>query len=253
MNFRKSFTFASRLSFINLLIYVALIALPANQCLSQESVRYSVRNWLEDIQSQNSFTQMNAAYGAIDFDTDPHNSASVLISALKHPDANVRRYVVNALAELPIKPETIVPVLVEALRDKDEQVRDHAVIALAKVGSPAVPALVEALNQVSVSVDPSKRIGKDGQTDVRLSDLASVALWKSEASIVDELFNLYRKHLELQSKPSNRHNRELSNSNYLKENIALIIGKRGASAVPELIPDLKDKNTAVRSLALASL
>ena len=86
-----------------------------------------------------------------------------------------------------------------------------------------------------------------------MSDLASVALWKSEASIVVELFNLYRKHLELQSKPSNRRNRELSNSNYLKENIALIIGKRGASAVPELIPDLKDNNTAVRSLALASL
>ena len=237
----------------NILVYVALIALPASQGLSQESVRYSVKSWLEALQSHNLFTQMNVAYGAIDFDTNPQNSASVLISALKLPDANVRRYVVNALAELPIKPETVVPVLVEALRDKDEQVREHAVIALAKVGSPAVPALVKALKQVSVGVDASKRIGKDGQTDVRLSDLASVALWKSEASIVVELFNLYRKNLEHQSKPSNRYNRELSNSNYLKENIALIIGKRGASAVPELIPDLKDKNTAVRSLALASL
>ena len=253
MDFRTSFTFASRLGFINLLIYVALIALPANQCLSQESVRYSVRNWLEALQSQNSFTRMNVAYGAIDFSSDPRNSASVLISALKHPDPNVRRYVVNALAELPIKPETVVPVLVEALRDKDEQVREHAVIALAKVGSPAIPALVEALKQVSVSVDPSKRIGKDRQTDVRLSDLASVALWKSEAPIVVELFNLYRKNLELQSKPSNRQNRELSNSRYLERNIVLIISKRGASAVPELIPALKDKNTAIRSLALASL
>jgi hypothetical protein len=100
---------------------------------------------------------MNVAYEEIDFDADPQYSASVLISALKLPDANVRRYVVNALAELPIKPETVVPVLVEALRDKDEQVREHAVIALAKVGSPAVPALVEAPPSASkVDASPNR-------------------------------------------------------------------------------------------------
>ena len=181
MVFRKVLTFTIRNSLVNLLLFVALITLTTNQCLSQESANYSVRNWLGALRSKDRFTRMNAAYESIDFDTDPQNSASILISALKHPEANVRRYAVNSLAEFPIKPESVVPVLVEALRDKDEQVREHAVIALAKLGSSAVPALVEALKQVSVSVDPSKLIGEYDQTDVRLSDLASIALWKIEA------------------------------------------------------------------------
>ena len=88
----RSVTFATSISLVNLLIYAALIALPANQCLSQESVHY-LRNWLEALQSKNRFTLMNVAYGSINFDIDPQNSASILISALKHPDANIRRYV----------------------------------------------------------------------------------------------------------------------------------------------------------------
>lgn len=254
MDFKTSFIYVVRLGFINLLVYVVLIAIPANQILSEESVRYSVKNWIEALQSQNLFTQMNVAYSEIDFDTDPENSTSLLISAMKHPDANVRRYVTNVLAELPIKSERVVPILMEALRDKDEQVREHAVIALAKVGSPAVPALIETFNQVPVIIDPSKHITDYIQTDVRLSDLASVALWKSNASVVVELFNIYRKNIEFQSSDSLVPEfSDPSDHKSLKKNIALIISKRGVSALSELLPFLKDKNPAVRSLALDTI
>ena len=253
MDIKSILNLTTRNNLVKLLTCIALVTIPAKQCLSQESSNYSLKNWLKTLESKNRYTSMNVAYESINFDADSQNSVQILISALKHPNPNVRRYVVNTFAELPIKPEPVVPVLVEALKDKNEQVREHAVIALAKLGSPAVPALTKALKKVSVSVDPSKRIGRYGQTDVRLSDLASIALWKSKAPIVNDLFNFYRNNLEIQPEISDNQNRKIFGSKYLRENITLIISKRGASAVGELIPILKDKNTALRSLALDSL
>lgn len=231
MEFKK----ISTLCFVVFSLYCSIFFWGSIPCVASDSREYSVTDWLEAVQSEDRFTRMNVAYAPIDLGANPQKSTKKLIAALKHPNADVRKYVVNVLAELPIKPEITVPVLSEALRDKNEHVRNHAVVALAKLGAPAVSVLVEALTQQSVSVDSSKRIGKDGQTDVRLSDLATIALWNSEAPVVDELFKLFRNEKSIFR---------------LEENIVLITSKLGAVAVPELLSFLKEEDTKIRSLAI---
>jgi HEAT repeat protein len=131
--------------------FFALLAmLSASPALCQKAADRTIPEWIELIKAKDRTTRMSSAYAPLKLEGDPKASISAIIECLKDHDAYVRRYAANALGELRAMPELVVAVLMDALRDKDEKVRKHAVIALAKLGSPAVPVLVEALKQESV-------------------------------------------------------------------------------------------------------
>jgi HEAT repeat protein len=233
------------------ILFVLLAMLPATPVLSQKAPDRTVTQWIKVIKSADRTVQLTEAYASLNLEDDPKASISALIACLRDENPYVRCSAVNALGELSVNPELTVPALIDALKDKDEQVRKHSVIALSKLGSPAVPFLIEALQQ-RVIVDPSKRIGKDGQTSLLLSDLATAALMRSEAHIVGALFSSFRKIAEGKRGLAAQKDGELTISS-LGRNIAFIFSRRGKADVAELIPLLDDQNADVRLLALDSL
>jgi HEAT repeat protein len=79
----------------------------------------------------------------------PHAQAEWLIPFLSDPAREVRQCAALGLA---IKPgENAVQPLVQALRDEDSMVSSLAVNALVKVGSAAVPSLIEVVKQARQS------------------------------------------------------------------------------------------------------
>jgi CubicO group peptidase (beta-lactamase class C family) len=77
------------------------------------------------------------------------------ISALRNPDADVRRNAAEALAGLGPRAVEAVPALVAALNDPDIGVRWHSAVALGTMGPGAVEPLVRALR----GADPMTRQG----------------------------------------------------------------------------------------------
>jgi HEAT repeat protein len=70
-----------------------------------------------------------------------------LVDRLKEKDPFVRVAAARALAALPPAPEITLPIWEKALKDADTTTVHHALDALASLGAPAVPKLVELLNQ----------------------------------------------------------------------------------------------------------
>jgi HEAT repeat protein len=81
-------------------------------------------------------------------DKELHRQATQqLVDRLKDQDPFVRVAAARALAALPPTPEITIPILEKALRNADTKTVHHALDALASLGAPAVPRLVELLNQ----------------------------------------------------------------------------------------------------------
>jgi HEAT repeat protein len=184
-----------KLTFAVLLFALVLGAQSAglNQAISP------LEDWLERLQSTDPAIQMAAAYDLPATVPVTEETVSKLVDALQHENAFIRRYSASALGEILQAPQLTVSALMKALTDEDEQVYNHAVIALAKVGEPAVPALLEALNQDSVVVDPEKYLGRHGQTNLRLSDLAITALIEMNAPVDSTLINYFQQQEILKS------------------------------------------------------
>jgi len=72
----------------------------------------------------------------------------ILLEALKHGDAHVRRGAAEALGHIAPKAVVAVPALIEALRDAS--IRREATEALQDLGASAVPALVEAFEDAGL-------------------------------------------------------------------------------------------------------
>lgn len=89
----------------------------------------------------------------------PHAQAEWLVPFLRDPAREVRQCAALGLA---LKPdESATKALVRALSDKDSMVGSLAVNALVKIGSPAVPALIDAV--------------KDGAQSARIHALRALA------------------------------------------------------------------------------
>jgi HEAT repeat protein len=74
----------------------------------------------------------------------------VLLEALKDDNREVQRAAVNALGEIGPDAKEAIPALAAILRDSDRQSPQHeARDALIAIGKPAVPALIDALNDSS--------------------------------------------------------------------------------------------------------
>src|SRR5262249_47339495 len=75
-------------------------------------------------------------------------ATSALIQSLKDPSALVRRWAIAALGAIGPKAPAAIPALIESLGDGDVKTRAVTAAALVKMGSRAVPRLLEALSHV---------------------------------------------------------------------------------------------------------
>jgi HEAT repeat protein len=147
------------------------LTMPALSQDPDRSEQSKVRPWLASLQDANVVKRIDAAHRLTALGKDSEAEVRLLVGALRHSDAFVRRNAAAALGEFPVKPAVSGPALVKALEDSDPQVRAHATVALIKAGQPVVPYLIAALKR-PVLVVGKERIGEDGQTTPRLSDYA---------------------------------------------------------------------------------
>ncbi len=104
-------------------------------------------------------------------------AVAALIEVLKNEDERVRRAAIKALANMGWEAKDAIPDLIEALKDKNEEVAMQALRALVMIGSLAVPALIEGLNEINEERFWEYALGTIavvGDTDtVKANDLAA--------------------------------------------------------------------------------
>ena len=76
---------------------------------------------------------------------DAQDATPAVIKALADPVGSVRRKAGFTLGRLGGKAEILIPPLVKALNDADDDVREAVVDTLTKIGEPAVPGLIGAV------------------------------------------------------------------------------------------------------------
>jgi len=103
-------------------------------------------DWLRDLDSPDAGLRVAAGYRWSRLPEDPGERLELLRRVLADDDRMARRGAVAALGELDVDPGVAVPLLVAALGDSEPLVAAHAAVALGKVGVPAVPALLAALD-----------------------------------------------------------------------------------------------------------
>lgn len=248
---------------IRAVAWVGLLALSGSPAHGSESAVpgdiLSHWNRLLDEQQRSSCTA--PVYMLRQENLDDEDVVVQLVRVLRHENPVLRRSAAAALGDTQSYSGMVVPALVACLRDTDERVREHATLALAKIGAPAVPHLVKLLREVSVSLDSSRRIGKDGQTDVRLSDLATIALARTHAPVVQPLVDEFRRLVQAEANAPRRTPSESEDEwgeerfslGYFYWSAVFIIGQNQGDAVADLIPLLSDEIPQVRSLALDAL
>jgi HEAT repeat protein len=93
-------------------------------------------------------------------------AVAALIRAVQDPDGDVQRAAVVALGRLALEPDATIPALVSALTeppaDQKRPLNFYAGAALARFGQPAVPHLIDALNNDNLHVRQGALLGVDG-------------------------------------------------------------------------------------------
>jgi HEAT repeat protein len=92
--------------------------------------------------------------------------------------------------------EKAIPTLAAALSDPDETVRWYAASALEKLGEPAVPALVAALDNEAAAATAIASLGRvgDSATLKALLDRLDAAKGETKAAIIWSVGELLRRH-----------------------------------------------------------
>jgi HEAT repeat protein len=111
----------------------------------------------------------------------PHSQAEWLVPFLNDPAREVRQCAVLGLAFKP--DESVIQPLVQALNDEDAMVGSLAVNALVKIGSAAVPVLIEVVKRRPELVEGSDSQGSDSQGSG--SQLARIHALRALAEIRD--------------------------------------------------------------------
>ncbi|MEK6235590.1 MAG: HEAT repeat domain-containing protein, partial [Planctomycetales bacterium] len=163
-----------------------------------------------------------------------------LTQALRSTDPNVRGYALATLGEFEGQAEAAIPRMAGLLQDENRYVRVEAAKALVKVGEPAVPALLSALNNGSATV-------KIGACEA-LGDLASsgpevlAALKTASASSSDTVRNAAFKAFGKMGPSALGTLFEMiaGPDEELQQAAADAVSQVGAEAVPELILRLQD-------------
>jgi HEAT repeat protein len=105
---------------------------------------------LEAIKDPNDNVRMRAAKALGGMGPKAKQAIPALIKALDDSFGRVRDAAADALGD--IGSEEAVPVLIEALKERDMFEVNRAAIALAKIGKPAIPALLDALDSYDANV-----------------------------------------------------------------------------------------------------
>lgn len=238
---------------------VLIFCVAALVLTTQWAQRHEISNWVDQLKDPAKRTAVAYIFG--NTDEDVRDAVKVLVDALKDDDPYVRRYVAAALGEIDAEYDLVVPSLIEALIDADEHVRNQAAYALAKIGTPAVPSLVDALQKSYISVGQSHSPEdlqqaqqlwdeKDGLLvygeDIehyaklrqvkRLSDYAAFALQEIGAGAMSQLVMLFQ-----------------TDDPVLHRYAIAIIRSYGDAAVPQLIELLSDNSQQVRVLSAITL
>ncbi len=178
------------------------------------------------------------------------------ISALRDPDADVRRGAAEALARLGPRASEAVPALVAALNDPDMGVRWHSAVALGTMGPRAVEPLVGALKGTIpiTRQGAALALGRMGpgaagalhplmdalrDTDASVRERSAEALGMMGVGAAAAVGALVR--LLADSDP------------YLEGKAAEALGKIGQEAVPALTVALQDRECTVRWCAAIAL
>lgn len=75
-----------------------------------------------------------------------------LIDAMRDPDPEVWRKIIEVLREMEVPTKTLQPLLTRALKDDDANLRQGAAYALSRFGADAVPALLEVMKDPDPNV-----------------------------------------------------------------------------------------------------
>jgi HEAT repeat protein len=151
-------------------------------------------------------------------------SQSQLNKSLTNQDENIRIAAVAALGEIGSSSVLALPALSKLLKDNSEDVRIIVVDTLEKIGKPAVPVLIQALQNNDnwmVRYSAADALGRIGASD---------------QEVVPVLINALR-----------------DKDEYVRSEAADVLGKIGKMAVPDLINALQSKDAYVRYKAVDAL
>ena len=130
--------------------------------------------------------------------------------------------------------------LIQKLKSNDEREIEAAIKKLGKIGEPAIPALIEALREENLLVRRSVTEALKGIGDRAIPALVKASK-KSDVKLRRNAVNVLREIMGGHSKGNFYYTLELQNSSEAK------------TAVPQLIPLLKDSDADVRSSAADAL
>ncbi|HMF17130.1 MAG TPA: HEAT repeat domain-containing protein, partial [Gemmataceae bacterium] len=176
----------------------------------------------------------------------------ILIKALADKNDSIRRKAAYTLGRIAPKPEKVVGELIKALGDKNEDVRQAAVEAVSKMGQPAVPALIEALENTDhvVRNHAAQALGEIG-ADAKAAIPGLKKLMLAEDAAEKGTLNLAADALGKIGKDAIGALNDALKDN--RENVRVVslaaLGRVGAPAVPALVDALGDKRVDVRRMA----
>ena len=121
----------------------------------------SIRNVLK---SESSDVRTSAALALSGLAPDSRQALPELISALGAEDWQLRAAAAHAIGALGADAQDALPALATALRDRDWGVAEQVVEALTRIGKPAIPVLIAALEDPAVPVrwGSSRALGRIG-------------------------------------------------------------------------------------------
>lgn len=187
------------------------------------------------------------------------DSTPELLKALKDEDALVRLSAVTALGKVQAQPESTVPALVAIFRSKEDGLWREAAIALSQIGSPAVPALTEALkdNRADVRLNAALALGRIGAV-AKPSVPPLIELSKDPNLAVQQQAIVALGQIGVDAQPAVPVLvAALKQPNWqIRANVAHTLGEIGPpaeSAIPGLIATLNDQDAVVRQRATFAL
>lgn len=209
---------------------------------------------VEGLKSSQVSIRRNAAFMLGEMGQDARKAINQLAEALrKDPDSEVRRNAAFALGEIGVP---AIPVLMDCLNDKDARVRRNVSAALVRIGTPAVPHLMQALDSRNPIIRRNAagmlgRIGPNAHKAIpalerSLDDSDKAFCWTVKQAL-RSIKNLPPE--ELTAGPKDRGPALLANATKARD----VPGDNATRDIPGLMLRLSDAQPAVRKDAAFAL
>ncbi len=110
-----------------------------------------------------------------------------LVTNIEDDDPHVRAVAAMELAALPPAPEIAIPIWEKAVKDADTITAFHALGALAALGKPAVPILLDILeNEVALRVEVASTLGEMGSAAAAATDALAKLVADEDLNVATE-------------------------------------------------------------------